>query len=208
MSVSKRLKSIDILRALTMLLMIFVNDLWSLADIPDWLGHKAAHEDGMGLADVVFPAFLFMVGLSIPHAIRARLKRGDTKVQVLRHVFERTLALLIMGVFMVNLENIDVQNLLFSKSVWQILMTLAFFLIWNVYKDPLAGKHGPWILKALGWALGHRGERVFLDALPLVGHPGTDWLGLPAQCIGIPVAGQQTRMDCRPSSFSYPIEYQ
>ena len=58
---SNRLKSIDILRALTMLLMIFVNDLWTLTDIPGWLEHKAAHDDGMGLADVVFPAFLFIV---------------------------------------------------------------------------------------------------------------------------------------------------
>jgi len=153
MSASNRLKSIDILRALTMLLMIFVNDLWSLTDIPDWLGHKAAQEDGMGLADVVFPAFLFIVGLSIPHAIRARFKKGDTKLQVLRHILERTLALLIMGVFMVNLENIDSEKLLFSKSVWQILMTLSFFLIWNIYRGPVGGKVSPWILKGLGWAL-------------------------------------------------------
>ncbi|MCK4751199.1 MAG: hypothetical protein KAT15_29270, partial [Bacteroidales bacterium] len=51
-----------------MLLMIYVNDLWTLTDIPEWLGHKAADVDGMGLADVVFPAFLFIVGLSIPWA--------------------------------------------------------------------------------------------------------------------------------------------
>ncbi len=151
--VSNRLKSIDILRALTMLLMIFVNDLWSLTEIPVWLEHKAAHEDGMGLADVVFPAFLFIVGLSIPHAIRARLRRGDSKLMVVRHIAERTLALLIMGVFMVNLENISAENLLFSRTLWQILMTLAFFLIWNVYKGPVMGRLSPWILKGLGWAI-------------------------------------------------------
>lgn len=150
---SNRLKSIDILRALTMLLMIFVNDLWSLSNIPEWLGHKSASEDGMGLADVVFPAFLFIVGLSIPHAIRARFKKGDTKFQLLRHILERTLALLIMGVFMVNLENIDSEKLLFSKAVWQILMTLSFFLIWNIYRGPVFGKMSPWILKGLGWAI-------------------------------------------------------
>ena len=116
-----RLKSIDILRALTMLLMIFVNDLWSLSDIPEWLGHKSAREDGMGLADVVFPAFLFIVGLSIPHAIRSRFRKGDSKVQVFRHILERTLALLIMGVFMVNLENINRELLSISKPIWQIL---------------------------------------------------------------------------------------
>jgi len=150
---SNRLKSIDILRALTMLLMIFVNDLWSLTDIPGWLGHKAASEDGMGLADVVFPAFLLIVGLSIPHAIRARLKKGDSKLLIFRHIIERTLALLIMGVFMVNLENISAENLLFSRSLWQILMTLAFFLIWNVYGERVVGRFSPWILKGLGWAI-------------------------------------------------------
>ncbi|MCK5067429.1 MAG: DUF5009 domain-containing protein [Bacteroidales bacterium] len=150
---SNRLKSIDILRALTMLLMIFVNDFWSLTDIPGWLEHKGAHEDGMGLADVVFPAFLFIVGLSVPHAIRARFKKGDTKWQVLKHILERTLALLIMGVFMVNLENIDSDGILFSRSLWQILMTLSFFLIWNIYQGPVLGKFSPWILKGLGWAI-------------------------------------------------------
>jgi heparan-alpha-glucosaminide N-acetyltransferase len=150
---SNRLKSIDILRALTMLLMIFVNDLWSLTDIPGWLGHKAASEDGMGLADVVFPAFLLIVGLSIPHAIRSRQKKGDSTLLIVRHIIERTLALLIMGVFMVNLENISSENLLFSRSLWQILMTLAFFLIWNIYRGPVMGRFSPWILKGLGWAI-------------------------------------------------------
>ena len=150
---SNRPKSIYILRALTMLLMIFVNDLWTLRGVPDWLGHTAAHEDGMGLADVVFPAFLFIVGLSIPHAIRARLKKGDSKLQVFRHIIERSLALLIMGVFMVNLENINSQELLYSRVLWQILMTTAFFLIWNIYRGPVFGRMSPWILKGLGWAI-------------------------------------------------------
>ncbi len=148
-----RLKSIDILRALTMLLMIFVNDLWTLTDIPGWLGHKAAHEDGMGLADVVFPAFLFIVGLSIPHAIRARFKKGDSKFQLFKHIMERTLALLIMGIFMVNLESMDTEKLLFSQYIWQILMTLAFFLIWNIYRDKAWGVIPPRIMKLAGWAI-------------------------------------------------------
>lgn len=150
---SNRLKSIDILRALTMLLMIFVNDLWTLKDIPGWLGHTAAEDDGMGLADVVFPAFLFIVGLSIPHAIRARLKKGNSRLEVFRHIIERSLALLIMGVFMVNLEHIDGENLLYSRVLWQILMTAAFFLIWNIYRGPVWGRFNPWILKGLGWAI-------------------------------------------------------
>jgi heparan-alpha-glucosaminide N-acetyltransferase len=148
-----RLKSIDILRALTMLLMIFVNDLWSLAGIPEWLEHKAADVDGMGLADVVFPAFLFIVGLSVPHAIRARLKKGDSKLLIFRHIVERTLALLVMGVFMVNIESIDRDALIISKPIWQILMALAFFLIWNVYRGKVIGKISPLIMKLAGWLI-------------------------------------------------------
>ena len=150
---SSRLRSIDILRALTMLMMIFVNDLWTLTDIPGWLGHKAASEDGMGLADVVFPAFLFIVGLSIPLAIRARLKKGDSKWQILKHITERTLALLIMGVFMVNLEHIHAATLPIPGVLWQILMAAAFFLIWNAYGQNWKNRFQPWILKGTGWVI-------------------------------------------------------
>ncbi len=150
---SLRVKSIDILRALTMLLMIFVNDLWTLTDVPGWLGHKAAYEDGMGLADVVFPAFLFIVGLSIPHAIRARQKKGQSKWQILRHITERSLALLIMGIFMVNLEHIHATNLPIPKVLWQILMIAAFFLIWNTYSESRKDRFQPWILKGTGWTI-------------------------------------------------------
>ncbi len=63
------------------------------------------------------------------------------------------MALLIMGVFMVNLENIDAASVPVSKPVWQILMTLAFFLIWNVYQGRVMGKISPLIMKAGGWAI-------------------------------------------------------
>src|SRR6476646_730289 len=98
----QRITSIDILRALTMVLMIFVNDLWSLKNIPGWLEHVAPGVDGIGLADTVFPAFLFIVGLSLPFAIDHRRKKGDTEAQLVLHVVTRTVALLVMGVFLVN----------------------------------------------------------------------------------------------------------
>ena len=148
-----RLKSIDIFRALTMLLMIFVNDLWTLTDIPGWLEHKAAHEDGMGLADVVFPAFLFIVGLSIPWAIEARMDKGHSRIMILKHLVERSFALLVMGVFMVNLEHISASRLPIDRNYWQILMTLAFFMIWNNYRGKVLGKIPPNVVKGAGVCL-------------------------------------------------------
>lgn len=133
--------------------MIFVNDLWSLTNIPVWLEHKAANEDGMGLADVVFPAFLFIVGLSIPFAIAARFKKGDNTVQILWHIIERSVALIIMGLFMVNLENVNREKLAINSYVWQILMAVGFILVWNNYKGRAFNKVPENVLKIIGLAL-------------------------------------------------------
>ena len=102
-----RIASIDIVRALTMVLMIFVNDLGTLKNIPAWLEHVKPGVDGIGLSDVVFPAFLFIVGLSLPFAMENRRKKGDTELQLVMHVLLRTIALLVMGVFLVNGETIN-----------------------------------------------------------------------------------------------------
>jgi predicted acyltransferase len=130
---TSRIASIDILRAFTMVLMIFVNDLWSLKNIPEWLEHVAPGVDGMGLADVVFPAFLFIVGLSLPFAISNRRKKGDTDGQLVQHVILRTIALLTMGVFLVNGETINAQAMNIPTWLWNPLCCICFILIWNTY---------------------------------------------------------------------------
>ncbi len=129
----QRITAIDLLRALTMLLMIFVNDLWSLKNIPAWLEHVERGVDGIGLADVVFPAFLFIVGLSLPYAIDNRRKKADREWQLVMHVIMRTIALLVMGVFLVNGETINAAAMGMPKYLWYPLSCLCFILIWNVY---------------------------------------------------------------------------
>ena len=128
-----RIASIDIVRALTMLLMIFVNDLGTLRNIPGWLEHVERGVDGIGLADVVFPAFLFIVGLSLPFAIDNRRKKGDTTSQLMQHVLTRTFALLVMGVFLVNGENINSVAMGIPRYLWNPLCCFSFILIWNIY---------------------------------------------------------------------------
>lgn len=148
---SNRIASIDIFRALTMVVMIFVNDLWSLKEIPEWLGHMPAKYDGMGLADVVFPVFLFIVGLSVPHAIKARMKKGEPNRQIAGHVLLRALALLVMGVFIVNFENINARLMPISRQIWEILMIIGFFLIWNIYpKNRFFEKFRPYWFQIAG----------------------------------------------------------
>lgn len=132
-AVSTRVASIDILRALTMILMIFVNDLWSLKEIPEWLGHVASGVDGIGLADIVFPAFLFIVGLSLPYAIDNRTAKGDTPWQLVKHVLVRSVALLVMGVFLVNGETINAEATGMARYVWNSICCISFIMIWNSY---------------------------------------------------------------------------
>jgi len=128
---NNRFISIDAFRALTMLLMIFVNDLWTLHDIPQWLGHADAQEDRLGFSDIIFPAFLFIVGLSVPIAIDSRL---NSPWSIQQHILWRGFALLAMGFFHYNLENYSNEALL-PKGVWEILLTVAFFLVWLDYSE-------------------------------------------------------------------------
>lgn len=160
-----RTRSIDILRALTMLFMIFVNDLWTVSDVPNWLGHTEAHEDGMGFSDVIFPLFLFIVGLSIPLAIKNRKAKGDGIGQILPHILSRTMALVVMGFFHVNYGVMDPGSMILGKNLWLILVTAAFFLIWMEYGKvswismPLArGLKLGGILLLLFMALVYKGE--------------------------------------------------
>jgi heparan-alpha-glucosaminide N-acetyltransferase len=151
---TKRILSVDIFRAVTMLLMIFVNDLWTLHGVPGWLEHTAANEDGMGLADTVFPAFLFIVGLSIPFAIGSRVARGDSKYSILLHILRRTLALVLMGFFMVNQENFNSGVPEVIRMWWEILMIIAFILIWNDYESKkVFGKIPAWLFQVTGMAI-------------------------------------------------------
>jgi heparan-alpha-glucosaminide N-acetyltransferase len=128
----RRLASIDVIRALTMYFMVFVNDLWTDKSIPAWLEHAPAKADAMGFADIIFPAFLFIVGLSIPFSQQSRLSRGESKFQVFQHIILRSIALIVMGFFQMNMENYSNQSLL-PQSIWVILVTVSFFLIWMDY---------------------------------------------------------------------------
>ena len=132
--VVNRIRTIDIFRALTMFLMIFVNDLWSLTAVPEWLGHTVAKDDGMGFSDVIFPLFLFIVGLSVPLAINIRIERNQSRAVIIGHILIRTSALLIIGLYMVNYGVINQDAMAMDKNVWQILMALGVFLIWMDYK--------------------------------------------------------------------------
>jgi hypothetical protein len=132
-----------------MILMIFVNDLWSLTNVPLWLEHVERGVDGIGLADVVFPAFLFIVGLSLPYSVEARIKKGDNNLQLIKHVLVRTIALLVMGVFLVNGETYHAEATGMARYLWNPLCCISFILIWNSYPKS-TNKNFTYVGKAIG----------------------------------------------------------
>ena len=131
-----RIASIDALRGLVMFMMIFVNDLAGVSNtiVPGWMKHFHG-KSGMTFVDLVFPAFLFIVGMSIPSAIGFRLNQGEPRWKTLLHVVTRVLSLLMIGILMVN-ETPDSVIMGWSGSLWCTLMYLSAILAFCTISGP------------------------------------------------------------------------
>ena len=149
---NERILSIDAFRGITIFVMIFVNELAGIRDIPPWMKHMRADADAMSFVDVVFPAFLFIVGMSIPFAINGRLAKGSSFIQLQQHILFRTLGLLVLGFFMVNAEGgYNEQAMDMSINLWALLFFAAVILIWKVYRT--SNKTIVYILRAIGFII-------------------------------------------------------
>ena len=190
-----RITSIDALRGFVMFMMIFVNDLAGAGRIvPDWMVHfseRHRHGSGMTFVDLVFPAFLFIVGMSIPLAIGGRVMRGEPVWRTAAHIVIRTLSLLWIGILMVN-GTPDTAAMGWSGDWWCVLMYLsAIAAFCSISPAPLApaARQAAWKrisfcvrlagLAALVWLTfafrGPKGQRIITLA-PFSVH--TEWYGI------------------------------
>jgi heparan-alpha-glucosaminide N-acetyltransferase len=112
--------------------MVFVNYIAGMTAIPFVLRHARADQNVFTLTDVVFPGFLFIVGVSIPLALTKRRAGGLAGLALLRHVAIRTLALLFLGVLLVNEDRFSAAATGLSRDLWYFLATLAVFALWSV----------------------------------------------------------------------------
>ncbi len=110
--------------------MTFVNYLAGVSQIPAWAKHMPDKADGYTFVDLVFPAFLFAAGMSIPLALGKRLTPGLLPWQALGRVFTRSAALIFVGVLMVNTENYDSAHAVLGKNWWYLLAYLCVIAIW------------------------------------------------------------------------------
>ena len=132
--------SLDAFRGITFLVMIFVNLASSVKGLPGGINHMPADFDGMSLADIVFPCFLFIVGMSIPFSINSRIAKGDGIVRLQAHIAYRAFALIVMGFYMVNTEDgYNEKAMGISINLWAMIFYAAALLTWGVYrfKTPL-----------------------------------------------------------------------
>lgn len=92
-----RLMCLDVFRGLLVAGMILVDNPGSDAQAYGLIKH--AQWNGWTPADFIFPSFVFLVGVSMAYSFPARLERGQTRSQILRHVLIRTLILIVIGLF-------------------------------------------------------------------------------------------------------------
>src|SRR5579872_6070751 len=96
MSSGKRLVSLDAFRGLTMAFMILVNTPGDGRHVYWPLEHAEWH--GWTPTDVVFPSFLWIVGVAITLSLGSRLERGDARGTLLRKAAARAAILFVLGV--------------------------------------------------------------------------------------------------------------
>jgi heparan-alpha-glucosaminide N-acetyltransferase len=128
-----------------MFTMIYVNDLAGAGKIvPDWMVHFSdRHRGGSGMTfvDLVFPAFLFIVGMSIPFALGSRVNNGEPPWKTLLHIVVRTLSLLFIGILMVN-ESPNSDKMGWSATLWSTLMYLSAIFAFCSLSPPRKSESG------------------------------------------------------------------
>jgi predicted acyltransferase len=117
---TERLMSLDLFRGLTIAAMILVNDP---GDGPSayWPLHHADW-NGWTPTDLIFPFFLFIVGVAMAFSFRSRLSRGEPRARLLKHVLWRGLLLFAIGMFLNGFPN---HYQLASWRVYGVLQRIA-----------------------------------------------------------------------------------
>jgi predicted acyltransferase len=92
---SERLLSLDVFRGATVAAMILVNNPGSWDSVYSPLLH--AHWNGCTPTDLIFPSFLFIVGMSIHFAYQVKLQEGLTG-KVFSKILKRTLIIFSLGI--------------------------------------------------------------------------------------------------------------
>ena len=138
MDQSKRLLALDVFRGLTIAGMILVNNPGSWSTVYPPLLHAEWH--GCTPTDLVFPFFLFMVGISIAFALGKRKERGDSQGKMVKKILVRTAIIFGLGLFLAAMPKFGIKEseLLSGPAVVHYILlgiaTLSLFFK-EVYRE-------------------------------------------------------------------------
>ncbi|KFQ39764.1 Heparan-alpha-glucosaminide N-acetyltransferase, partial [Mesitornis unicolor] len=93
----QRLRSLDTFRGLALIIMVFVN----YGGGKYWF-FKHESWNGLTVADLVFPWFVFIMGTSISLSLSSMLRWGSSKQKVLGKILWRSFLLILLGIIVVN----------------------------------------------------------------------------------------------------------
>jgi len=127
----KRLLSLDVVRGITIAFMIMVNNnggpgSWHFMNHADWIG--------LTPTDLVFPTFVFVVGVSIVFAFESRLARGATRAQLAWHTVQRAVLLFLLGIVVNGFPYFHLDHLRFYGVLQRIAvcyLVVGLFYLWD-----------------------------------------------------------------------------
>ena len=104
-----RLRSLDAFRGATIAAMILVNNPGSWAHVYPALLHAPWH--GWTPTDLIFPVFLFIVGVAIPFSLGRRVEAGAERGRLLLRVLRRSAILIGLGLLLAAWPFLDLGSL-------------------------------------------------------------------------------------------------
>ncbi len=122
--VSKRLISLDVMRGITIVGMIIVNTPGSWDYVYPPLLH--AEWNGITPTDLVYPFFLFMIGIAITLAFSKRLVAGASKTDLMKKVTKRSAIIFALGLFLWLFPSFDFANLRIPGVLQRIALVYFF----------------------------------------------------------------------------------
>ena len=122
---SSRLLSLDIFRGMTMAGMILVNNPgYFRADYYTPIMH--ANWNGWTPTDLIFPFFLFIVGVSMTFSFAKRLELGESKKKIIFQVIKRALLLFLLGLIINGFPKFDLSTIRYMGILPRIALCYAF----------------------------------------------------------------------------------
>ena len=163
---ANRLVSLDILRGVTIAFMIMVNNN---GGEHAWAQMHHAAWNGLTATDLVFPTFLFAVGVSIVFATQARLMRGETRQTLARHAIQRACILFAFGVLVNSFPRFHLEHMRFYGVLQRIAVCYLAVQLFYLWDRRASTKFALLVAVLLGyWAL------VRWVPIPGAGMPGRD----------------------------------